>query len=97
MSNTWKDRARDSALSGFTFTQIIHEVVGRASTLMAGDRAFDGNEAADVADNAEQGILEFLRVAINQQGLDSLAGMADWEMVELIAQAPCFGFEEVDR
>ena len=91
--STWKDRAQNAATTGFTFAELIGEVVGRSSTLMAGDRVFDADEATEVADGAEQGILEFLRVAINQQGIDSLAGMADWELVELIAQAPCFGFE----
>ncbi|WDH80188.1 hypothetical protein PTQ19_07090 [Microbacterium esteraromaticum] len=38
--------------------------------------------------------LEFLRVAINQQGIDNMVGLADWELVELIAQAPCFGLTD---
>jgi len=94
MSNTWRARARDAALNGFTFAELVREIVGRSSTLMAGDRVFDTHEANVVADEAEQGILEFLRVAINQQSLDVRADMADWELVELIAQAPCFGFSE---
>lgn len=93
MSNTWKDRARDAALSGFTFTELIREIVGRSSTLMVGDRAFDPREADDIADAAEQGVLEFLRVAINQQAIDAEIGYPDWQVVELIAQAPCFGLE----
>jgi hypothetical protein len=96
MSNTWKDRARDAALNGFTFDALMHEIVGRASTLMAGDREFDDREATQVAVDAEAAVLEFLRVAINQQSIDAAADMADWEIAELIGQAPCFGMENPD-
>lgn len=89
--STWKEQAQDAAMNGFTFDQLMHEVVGRSSVLMAGNRVFDEREAIEVAEAAKAAILEILRVAINQQGVDTIAGMADWELVELIAQAPCWG------
>lgn len=91
--STWVEQAKNAPLNGFTFDELIHQVVGRASTLMAGDRVFDGREATQVAVEARDAALEFLRCAINQQGIDANADMADWELAELIAQAPCFGIE----
>lgn len=91
--STWVEQAKNAPLSGFTFDELMRQVVGRASTLMAGDRVFDGREATQVAIEARDAVLEFLRVAINQQAIDAEIGWADWQVVEMIAQAPCFGLE----
>jgi hypothetical protein len=87
---SWQERARDAAMTGFTFEALVAEIVGRSSTLMAGDRVFDEREANQVVVEALIAIQEFIRVAINQQSIDAQTGMADWQIVELIAQAPAW-------
>lgn len=95
MTETMRDRARDAANNGFTLTNAIHEALGTASVCWIetdDGRVFDSEAALDVAAGFQQALAEFLRVAINQQSLDARATMADWEMVELILQAPAIGW-----
>lgn len=98
MSNeTMTQRAKDAPLNGFTLTNAIREALGSASVCWndTGEgRVFDPERAIEVADDLRGALAEFLRIAINQQSLDARADMADWEMVELILQAPAIGWPE---
>lgn len=86
-------RAKESALTGFTLNNAIHEAIGAASVCWGEGGVFDEGAAMGVAKELQEGVAEFVRVAINQQSLDARADTADWELVKLIFQAPAIGWE----
>tara|TARA_B100000378_G_scaffold255538_1_gene232644 strand:+ start:648 stop:959 length:312 start_codon:yes stop_codon:yes gene_type:complete len=89
------ERARDAALNGFTLRNALGEAVGYASlywkTTPEGE--FDSSAASALVTELEAAIAKFVQIAINQQSIDAQADMADWELVELIFQAPAMGIE----
>lgn len=91
-------RAKESATTTFTLKDAIGEAIGYASLCWTEipQGTFDSDQAAAVASELQQAIAEFLRGAINAQGLDADLGMTDWETAEIILQTPRMGFEPVE-
>ena len=85
--------AKDAALSGQTIDGTIRVAIGAASVCWDADGVFMSERALEIASDMKRAIAEYLRIAINQQSLDAQIGMADWELVELIMQAPVMGPE----
>jgi hypothetical protein len=50
--------------------------------------------AQEIVQELQEAIYWSIEIAINQQSIDTLANTADWELGELIFQAPIMGFEE---
>lgn len=97
MTDVMTTRAKDAETNGFTAAQAIRETIGFASTCWTETpegRVFEPELAALAGDHLMDALAILLRIAINQQSIDALAGMADWELVELILQAPVMGWEE---
>lgn len=91
-------RAKESATTTFTLKDAIGEAIGYASLCWSEipQGTFDSDRAAAVAHDLQGAIAEFLRGAINAQGLDADLGMADWEAVEIILQTPRMGFDPIE-
>lgn len=87
------ERARDSALTGFTLDNAIGEALGAASVCWDEDRVFDSVAATEIWADLRAAIAKFTQIAINQQSIDAGYGAADWEIAELIFQAPAMGFD----
>lgn len=88
--------AKDAVLSGQTIDGTIRVALGAASVCWDDDGVFMEKRANKVADDLKLAFAEYLRIAINQQSLDAQIGMADWELVELIMQAPVMSPESAD-
>ncbi len=89
--------AKGAVLSGQTIDGTIRVAVGAASVCWDDDGGFISERALEIANDLKLAIAEYLRIAINQQSLDAQIGMADWELVELIMQAPVMGPEPDGR
>lgn len=90
------DAIRNSPLTGYDLRNAIGEAIGAASTTFYPDGTYNPEAALEIASDLEGAILKAIEIAVNWTSLDADLGMADWEVVELLAQTPMFGFEEDD-
>lgn len=85
-------RAKDGPLNGFTLAAAVHEALGGASVCWDDNGVFIPERALGIGRDLLLAIATFTTIAINQQSLDVRADMADWELAELIFQAPAMGY-----
>ena len=88
-------RAKGASLTGFSLKDAIGEALGYASMCWSETPSgvFESTAAAAIVDDLHMAVAAFLTGAINAQGLDAELGMADWKVVELIAQEHRMGYE----
>jgi hypothetical protein len=85
------DRIRNHEI---TLDAAVGEAIGAASVCWGEDGVFDSVRAQEIVQELQEAIYWSIEIAINQQSIDTLANTADWELGELIFQAPIMGFEE---
>ena len=96
MFTALSEDAKGAVLSGQTIDGTIRVALGAASVCWDDDGAFMAKRANEIADDLKRALAEYLCIAINQQSIDVRADMADWELVELIMQAPVMHPESGD-
>lgn len=87
-------RARESAMTGFTLNNALAEALGAASVCWTPKGVFESEQATAILVDLRDAIMAFTQIAINQQAIDARCGWADWEIAELIFQAPVMDFDQ---
>jgi hypothetical protein len=86
------DRIRNHEI---TLDAAVGEAIGAASVCWTDHfQEFDSERAQAIVQELQEAIYWAIEIAINQQSIDTLANKPDWELGELIFQAPIMGFEE---
>lgn len=88
------DLARNASTNGLTVRDIINAAVARgiAEEVMGDEDDFAAALDA-ITEDAVAAVAKLVEIAINQQSIDAQLGIADWELVELIFQAPVMNMD----